>query len=193
MFLQGRAIWKRTHNSDQYFSLTLSNILKTQIQHLIAHYNRCFIWTHCPRKDASIIQPKLPVQPFTIFRISSSWIFFFSLWEEHCIWAWCQATVCKILQIQTANIGSDVQKGRNNVNLHSHVSPCYLLQHISQIWIKRDMMLLMPLYCCLLETIQEKHIFLTKEDSVVKMKKTHLLLKNSYYILLSPILNWVLM
>ena len=48
------------------------------------------------------------------------------------------------------------------------------------------MILLIPLYCCLLETIQEKHIFLTKEDSVVKMKKTHLLLKNSYYILLLP-------
>lgn len=46
----------------------------------------------------------------------------------------------------------------------------------------------------LLGTIQEKHIFLTKEDSALDMKKKKCLqLKNSYYSLLLPILNQVLM
>lgn len=47
----------------------------------------------------------------------------------------------------------------------------------------------------LLGTIQEKHIFLTKEDSALEMKKKKkcLQLKNSYYSLLLPILNQVLM
>lgn len=58
------------------------------------------------------------------------------------------------------------------------------------------MILLMPLYCYCWELSKKSTIFffLTKEDGVLEMeKKMCLLIKNSDYILLLPILNQVLM
>lgn len=78
------------------------------------------------------------------------------------------------------------------MNLHSHISWCYLLNPNQEGYDIADASLLL-----LLGTIQEKHnffFFLTKEDGVLEMeKKMCLLMKNSDYILLLPILNQVLM
>lgn len=81
------------------------------------------------------------------------------------------------------------------MNLHSHGSQCYLLWHISQIWIKRDMILLMLFHCCCWE-LSKKSTFFWKRRQCTrneKKKKECLRLKNSSYSLLLPILNQVLM
>lgn len=77
------------------------------------------------------------------------------------------------------------------MNLHSHISWCYLLNPNQEGYDIADASLLL-----LLGTIQEKHNFFfpdKRRRCARNGKKMCLLMKNSDYILLLPILNQVLM
>lgn len=98
---------------------------------------------HRPGEEAAIIQPHHS-QPSTRHRRGRE-CSFSTPWEGHCVRALCQETVCKVLRIPTASRRLRCAKGRNKANWHSCDFHHYGW-YSSQLWVKRDTIMLMPLY-----------------------------------------------